>query len=189
LHNCLNITSRLIRTLALRMAEELETPGLASVELIDALGTSLQIEVARYILDSPSHLDTSRGGLTRGAYRKIIARIEADAPPPTLEQLALLAGLSKRHLTRAFRESTGLTVAQMIDEARYKRGVSLLRDPDIRIAEVSTRLGFRSSASFSRAFRRWSGQSPRRFRHSQKRSLEDGKQMAARPHRDGPPAE
>jgi len=140
LHNCLNITSQPIRNLLLRLAQELEFPGLATMDLVETMGQSLQIELARYILNIPSHLDCSRGGLTRGAYRRVFERIEADASPPSLAELAVLAGLSERHMTRAFRESTGISVSEMIDEARYKRAVNLLKRTSLKIAPWQSNL-------------------------------------------------
>lgn len=173
LHNCLNINSPQIRSLLMRMAQEIEAPGIASDRLLDAMGRVLQIEMARYVLESPSHLEHSRGGLSRGAYRRVVARIESDGAAPTLDELARVGGISVRQLTRAFRETTGVSVSQMIDEVRFKRSVLLLKDRSASIASVAESLGFKSGAAFSRAFRRWSGQSPQRFRAALERKGQD----------------
>ena len=42
-----------------------------------------------------------RGGLSRAAYRKVVRRLEDDGPPPSLDELARLAELSKHRLTPA----------------------------------------------------------------------------------------
>ncbi len=166
LHNCLNIKSPPIRSLLLRMAQEIETPGLASEILLDALGQTLKIELARYLTQSASYMDPRRGGLTRSAYRKIIERIEAPTPPPNLSELAQLAGMSVRQLTRAFRQTTGMSVTEMVDEVRFKRAVSLLKANALSISTIAVQLGFLSNAAFAKAFRRWSGQSPSQFKAS-----------------------
>ena len=137
--------------------------GAQSAALIEALGHAVQIAMARYVLDSPSHDTPARGGLTRGAYRRLIARIEVDGAAPTLAELAALAGLSERHLGRAFKQSTGVTLGHAIDEARFKRAVHVLQSGQASIAAVAAQMGYTSPSAFARAFRRWSGQSPRAF--------------------------
>jgi AraC-like DNA-binding protein len=42
----------------------------------------------------------------------------------------------------------------------------LLRDPDVRIVDVSAELGYTDSANFTRAFRRWAGVPPLAFRRA-----------------------
>ena len=163
LHNGLNIKSGFIRTLLMQMAQELDAPGAQSVALIEALGHAVQIAMARYVLDSPSHDTPARGGLTRGAYRRLIARIEGDGAAPPLAELAALAGLSERHLGRAFKQSTGVTLSHAIDEARFKRAVHALHSGRASVASVAAQLGYNSPSAFARAFRRWSGQTPRAF--------------------------
>ena len=117
----------------------------------------------RYLRESPAD-GNLRGGLSRAAYRKVIRRLEEEGPPPTLEELAALAELSKRHLTRAFHETTGMTIHQQLDELRFKRATMLLDDPALPIAGIAARLGFLSGSAFSTAFTRWSGKSPSRYR-------------------------
>jgi AraC-like DNA-binding protein len=42
----------------------------------------------------------------------------------------------------------------------------LLRDPARSIDEIAARLGYSDAANFTRAFRRWTGMTPRAFRRS-----------------------
>ncbi|OCC23362.1 hypothetical protein MB02_12115 [Croceicoccus estronivorus] len=164
LNSCLNVKRPAIRDLMLRIAREIETPGFASSQMLDALGETLLVELVRYLRETPAD-GNLRGGLSRAAYRKVIRRLEGGGPPPTLEELAALAELSKRHLTRAFHETTGMTIHQQLDELRFKRATSLLDDPALSIGEIAGLVGFQSGSAFSTAFTRWSGRSPRRYRH------------------------
>ena len=172
LNSCLNIKRPMVRELLLRIAREIETPGFASARLLDALSEMLLVELVRYLRETPADGNMLRGGLSRSAYRKVVRRLEDDGPPPSLDELARLAELSKRHLTRAFHETTGMTIHQQLDELRLKRATTLLDNPAISIAEIGERLGFRSGSAFSTAFTRWSGKSPSRYRGELSRSRE-----------------
>lgn len=172
LNSCLNIKRPMVRELLLRIAREIETPGFASARLLDALSEMLLVELVRYLRETPADGNMMRGGLSRAAYRKVVRRLEDDGPPPSLDELAQLAELSKRHLTRAFHETTGMTIHQQLDELRLKRATTLLDNPAISIAEIGERLGFRSGSAFSTAFTRWSGKSPSRYRGELSRSRE-----------------
>ena len=41
---------------------------------------------------------------------------------------------------------------------------SYLSDPELTLAQVAYLLGYADQSAFSNSFRRWTGQSPRRFR-------------------------
>lgn len=165
LNSCLNVKRPVIRDVMLRIAREIEAPGYASIRLMEALGNTLLVELVRYLRETPADGNLLRGGLSRAAYRKVIRRLEEEGLPPTLDELAALAELSKRHLTRAFHETTGMTIHQQLDELRLKRATLLLDEPELPIADIAERLGFHSSSAFSTAFGRWAGKSPSRYRN------------------------
>ena len=84
---------------------------------------------------------------------------------PTLEKAARLAGTSARTLQRRLDEE-GVTYSQLLEELRHDLAVYLLRDPGRQAAEISQELGYRDPAIFTRAFRRWTGTTPSRFRET-----------------------
>jgi AraC-like DNA-binding protein len=53
----------------------------------------------------------------------------------------------------------------VLDEVRYDTARHLLRLTDMPLLQVATSLGYADVTAFTRAFRRWSGASPGRFRH------------------------
>src|SRR5262249_47336207 len=73
--------------------------------------------------------------------------------------------MSERSLQRRLAER-GLRFAQLVDDVRFESARRLLRDPGVKIVEVSAELGYTDSANFTRAFRRWSGVSPQAYRRS-----------------------
>lgn len=80
-----------------------------------------------------------------------------------LPNVAEAAGTGARSLQRRLAVS-GLSFARLADEVRFQVASRLLRDPTIRIIDVSVALGYTDAANFTRAFRRWAGVPPLTFR-------------------------
>lgn len=73
------------------------------------------------------------------------------------------AGMSVRTLQRRLVE-VGLTYSRLLDDVRFTLAVSLMKNPEMKLIEIALDLGYDSPGSFTRAFRRWSGFSPKEFR-------------------------
>jgi len=84
----------------------------------------------------------------------------------TLDELAVVAGLSRFHLCRAFRDSTGLPPHAYLTRARLASARQLLRGGDLPIGEVARACGFASPNQFATSFRKAMGVTPTRFRQS-----------------------
>ncbi len=84
--------------------------------------------------------------------------------PPTAEQLARSAGMSRENLRRAFAERFGLTPREYLEECRMSRAATLLRDTDCLIKEVAAQVGFSDPNNFSTVFKRFHGLCPEAFR-------------------------
>ncbi|WP_068830546.1 AraC family transcriptional regulator [Pseudomonas sp. BMS12] len=84
---------------------------------------------------------------------------------PSAESLAHGLHLSLRSLQRHLSEE-GSSYEQVLAETRHALALQHLQAQDCSISEVAYLLGFADSSSFSRAFKRWSGQSPSQYRDS-----------------------
>jgi AraC family transcriptional regulator len=160
----LDIVHPHIRSCLFRLAEEAKHPGLGSRELTELLAGQLAIEVARYceaIAEGPMV-----GGLASWRLRRIDERLEQQGPSPALEELADLCGISVRQLTRGFRASRGCSIGDHIALTRIQVAKRLLDSPE-SIKAIAFMLGFASPSSFSYAFRRATGSTPRQFRARQ----------------------
>ncbi len=71
----------------------------------------------------------------------------------TLDQLADVAGYSKYHFSRIFKQYNSISYLQYINARRTKAAETLLLDPDIPITEVAMRSGFKSLTTFNRIFK------------------------------------
>ena len=74
----------------------------------------------------------------------------------TLDQLARIAGYSKCHFLRLFKQYTGYTVHQYIDRCRAER-VDELTVRGLSKTQIAHALGFSCQPAFSRWYQRWKG--------------------------------
>ena len=101
----------------------------------------------------------SRTGLAARVRDLIVARLRH---PPTLDDVAQVLHMSPRTLRRDL-SVEGTSLRQLIDEVRATLAGELIRGGRLTVAEVSRRLGYLEVSSFSQAFRRWYGVSPRAY--------------------------
>lgn len=164
LNECLNISSLKIRGGLGRMMAEVCSPGFASAALLEAMGTEVAIELARYLQKFDSK-PMNAGGLPGWRMRRLRARIETDdLPPPNLSELAGLTGLSVRQLMRAYVAETGQSLGRHIQQVNIDRAKKMLLDPANSIKQIAFQLGFAAPGSFSQAFHLATGTRPSDFR-------------------------
>ena len=82
-------------------------------------------------------------------------------------------GMSPRSLQRLLMEQ-GTTFSQLLDSSRRQRAVQLLVKEDLSMSEIALMLGYSDPSNFGRAVRKWTGQSPRRWRESLLRDRKQG---------------
>lgn len=87
----------------------------------------------------------------------------AQRPSMTMSQVAARLKLGERSLQRALKDA-GTSFIALQTAARCAAARTLVLDPTLDIDTIATKLGFADRSSFTRAFTRWTGQSPRQFR-------------------------
>jgi AraC-like DNA-binding protein len=83
----------------------------------------------------------------------------------SIDLIADLSECSPRTLQRLLKEQ-GLKYNDMVQNARMRHAVAMLRDSDLSITEIALRLGYNDTAHFTRAFRRWTGMTPSKYRRN-----------------------
>lgn len=94
--------------------------------------------------------------------RNVVLR-ELDGGNPTKEHVAKTLRLSPRTLTRRL-ASAGTTFEEVLSSLRCELAGRYLRDTELSVGEIAYALGFSSTGSFVRAFRRWTECSPSEVR-------------------------
>lgn len=85
---------------------------------------------------------------------------------PEIARAAKALGMSARSLQRRLEEE-GTSFKAVVDDARRALAITHLRDERKSITDVAFLVGFSETSAFSRAFRRWTGQSPIDWRRAQ----------------------
>jgi transcriptional regulator GlxA family with amidase domain len=99
---------------------------------------------------------------------------------PNLEELARLAGMSERNLTRVFRQATGITLKAFMHRLKLEVASCLLRSPEMTLERVATECGFEDPRQLRRLWKREHGVPPSVWKQQQEGQL-------AREVSDGPP--
>ena len=79
---------------------------------------------------------------------------------PTIERIAQKMGLSRQTLYRQLK-AEGVTFEKLLDDLRQKMALHYLNGKKVSVNETAYLVGFSDPSAFSRAFRRWTGTSPR----------------------------
>jgi AraC family transcriptional regulator len=148
-----------------------EGENLGCAIVVESFANALAVELARRIFVSCNEKKPRKGGIAPWRMRLLRERIHAAIAAPSLADLADLAGMTVRHLCRAFKVETGVTPGRYINAARAEQARTLLARTDLSLSEIAHRLGFATSASFSSAFQRATGLKPRQIERSHTQDL------------------
>jgi AraC-like DNA-binding protein len=86
--------------------------------------------------------------------------------PPSVDDLAEQACMSRSTFYRRFRDALGVTPLQHITRLRIERACALLQSPIRTVTDVSLALGFGSVSHFIDTFKRHVGTTPKAYQHS-----------------------
>jgi AraC-like DNA-binding protein len=120
-------------------------------QLLTALGTTAAVPAA-------TKRDTSRiADVRRSIDSEILAGV-------SVKRLARTYGLSREHLERTFRQHTGMSLREHIQQRKMAHACHRLKESTLAIIEISALLGYSSPVAFCRAFRLMMGITPMQFR-------------------------
>ena len=109
----------------------------------------------------------------RAAHREVswaaaVGRLLADGAGE-LTDVARALSISARTLQSRL-EAEGTSFAALADSIRRERALAMIVLPDLPVTVIAARLGFATPSAFTRAFRRWTGTSPSRYRQPEAHS-------------------
>lgn len=126
-----------------------------------ALGSLLERQAEELLANAPR----------RGVFSESVRRLIKESLPggdARMEPACRRLGVSARTLQRKLREE-GTSFQELLEETQRALAEFYLRKPEAAICEISYSLGFSQPSAFHRAFRRWTGLTPKEFRRRRKR--------------------
>ncbi|MCB9581163.1 MAG: helix-turn-helix transcriptional regulator [Polyangiaceae bacterium] len=82
----------------------------------------------------------------------------------TVPELARRVGLSRAAFCRRFRAAAGAPPERALTELRMRRAAELLATTELGLAAIAAQVGYASEHALGRAFKRWAGVAPGRYR-------------------------
>lgn len=97
-------------------------------------------------------------------FNQCVAYMEEHIGSFTVNRFCTDTGISPRTLLNLFRRMTGEAPYQYYQRIRAERSKEYLESTDFSVAQIAARLGYLNSGHFSRIFKGYFGQTPRRYR-------------------------
>jgi two-component system, response regulator YesN len=94
-----------------------------------------------------------------------IAEMYSD-PDLNLYRVAEKVERPEKYISNLFKEVTGMNLSDHLENVRMDHAAQLLKENAYTVDEIAARVGYNSSHSFRRAFKRVLGVSPSSYRHS-----------------------
>jgi len=161
----LEVTSRLI-------SDEIRANRIGTAALFEHLGGVLFIQVIRsYVESLPPDRVGWLGALRDYRISGALGLIhDAPAYAWSINELARKVGMSRSAFAGRFKSLVGETPMQYLTRWRMHRAAHYLRTEGLAIAHAAERVGYQSTATFSKAFKRYIGSAPAAYRRSEDNS-------------------
>lgn len=156
-----------IEWLLFRMYREISNADIGMPIAVECIAREIAVEIVRTIERQRRTARRRSGGLPSWRMRLIRDRVYAEGPLPKVSDLADIAGMTVRHLGRAFQVETGKTIGKFVASAMAERASKML-NAGVPVGAVAAMLGYASSSSFAHAFHRETGVLPSCVRDGQR---------------------
>jgi len=164
LEDRLGIRDPLLEALFRTILDELAAPNRNQRLYLDSLMHLLMLRLLRAYGGAPA-TPKARHAIAPARLQRVLDFIDSNLGADLeLEELASVAGSSRFHFSRTFRDATGFPPYRYLIHRRVDAAKTLLLQDTLSIAQIAKQCGFNSQSQFAAMFRRVLGTSPRRFR-------------------------
>jgi AraC family transcriptional regulator len=147
------------------MLEQVEVPAFGSRMVLDTLLHSLIVQLISECSTLSQASSPAPHAISPRRLRRVLDFIDSNLHSDVgLEDLASVAGSSRFHFSRAFRDATGFPPYRYLIHRRVDAAKTLLLEDKLAISQIAEQCGFNSQSQFAAMFRRVFGTSPGRFR-------------------------
>jgi len=127
-------------------------------EVLDLLQQQVEALEDRYGNDFP------------GKVRRVL-RAAVMTGQPNVDHIAMMFSMHSRTLRRHL-QKFGTNFEELLEDIRYETARQMLEDSRMTVSQIALALGYSDASSFTRAFRRWSGFTPARWRKARQAKVE-----------------
>lgn len=138
-----------------------------SWELIGNMVSVFEIQdfVIRYFQHLSAAYGEGSGSKNSFVVKKVMEYVQEHYDQAvTVEGMAEQIHLSSNYIRSIFKEGTGQTILEYITNYRFERACELLKQPTLKVKEVSNRVGYENVSYFCAVFTRRFGMSPNEYR-------------------------
>jgi len=82
----------------------------------------------------------------------------------SLEELSMMAFLSRNYFCKLFKDCTGMTVFEYAQKIRIEEACRMLNDTDKKVVDIAAEVGYKDIKYFNTVFKKVTGKTPRDFR-------------------------
>ncbi|HHV97961.1 MAG TPA: AraC family transcriptional regulator [Clostridiaceae bacterium] len=82
----------------------------------------------------------------------------------SLEELSMMAFLSRNYFCKLFKDCTGMTVFEYAQKIRIEEACRMLSDTDKKVVDIAAEVGYKDIKYFNTVFKKVTGKTPRDFR-------------------------
>lgn len=100
--------------------------------------------------------------------QKVSAYCSQNYRDGSLSALAETLYLNPSYLSSLIKQKTSKTFSDLLNEARMKQAALLLKDPNTKVYNISTMIGYVNPNNFTRAFKSYWGVTPTEYRNHEK---------------------
>jgi AraC family transcriptional regulator len=163
----LNVESEEIALGMKRLSAELANPSFASDLQVEYLLTLIALKLRNYFLGTAAARDERppAGKLSATTLRQLQDFVDRSACSElTTTDAATACGISTRHFSQLFRQTTGGTLRSYLAYARVQKAKRYLEDSPLLVKQIAFKCGFKSAEAFVAAFHKDVGMTPTEYR-------------------------
>ena len=138
---------------------------------VETVSTTLAARLLQKYVDGTAAESTeqTQQAFDQARLRRVLDYIESSIQDDmTLDGLAAVAGYSTFHFARKFTQAMGVPPHRYISRLRLERAKAELAECKLPLAEIALNARFSSQASFTRAFHRATGTTPKQYQRRQR---------------------
>lgn len=144
---------------------EASSGQIGAQSVITHLSQILFIQAIRASLDQLPQAGNWLQALRDPEVGQVLALLHQQLEHPwTVERLAAQVAMSRSAFAARFTQCVGEPPLRYLTRWRMNRAAHLLRTSNLKIAAISTRVGYRSETTFSNTFKEWMGLAPGAYR-------------------------